>query len=526
MRSFNRREFIGLSGAGLLAAITASTIGAPGSKALAAAASQTNFTAIVIGSGFGGSVTALRLGQAGINTLVVERGQEWPTSPTQMVFGSQNDISNKMFWFLDIANWPAVPPAPMIPAPGVMEVSQQPNLNIACGAAVGGGSIVYTGATVMPPQQYFDALYPSGLSYAELTSTWYPMVKSMLNVSPMPSDIYNSPPFTHSRVWDSHMEAAGYTAGPIDSIFNWNIIREELAGTVRPSAIIGETDFGCSDGVKQSLTQNYLPQALATGNVQLRPLNEVQSIGQTSGGQYSVVVNQLNPDGSLIDTVEYTCDMLFVSAGTLNTNRLLVAARDTGALPDLPASVGTGFGDNGDQYSLYAYVGEAGPHQGAPCASTIFFDTNFELPMRAESWQLLGAQGLPVIMTLTMTADMENRGTFTYDSAAGTVGLSDWTTAKDQQAATSAEDLNQSVINASPGTVPYSLVWPFSLTAHPLGGCVMGTSADLYGRINGYRGLYAIDGSLIPGNIGGANPSFTIAAIAERAIAGIIAAGG
>jgi cholesterol oxidase len=526
MRSFNRREFMGLSATGGLAAIAGATLGSPGPKAFAAAATQTDFTAIVIGSGFGGSVAALRLGLAGIDTLVVERGQEWPVSTTQTVFGSQDSISNKMFYFRSVADWPAVPPAPMVPAPGVMEVSNQPNLNIACAAAVGGGSIVYTGATVAPPQRYFDALYPGGLSYAEMTSLWYPKVKAMLGVSPMPIDIYNSPPFTHSRVWDSHMAAAGYSTGPIDSIFNWNIIREERAGTVRPSAIAGETDFGCSDGVKQSLTQNYLPRALATGNVQLRALNEVQSIGQAAGGKYSVVVKQMNPDGSVIGTVEYTCSMLFACAGTLNTNRLLVAARDSGALPNLPASIGTGFGDNGDQYSLYAYAGEAGPSQGAPCAGAAFFDSGFALPMRAESWQLLGAHSLPVIMTLTMTADMDNRGTFTYNSLTKTVSLSDWTPAKSQQAADASAAYNQSVINANPGTVPYSLTWPFTLTAHPLGGCVIGTSTDLAGRVKGYRGLYAIDGSLIPGNIGGANPSFTIAALAERAMSQIIAAGG
>jgi cholesterol oxidase len=158
MRSFNRREFIGLSATGALAGIAGATLGSPGSTAFAAAAGRTDFTAIVIGSGFGGSVAALRLGQAGVDTLVVERGQEWPVSTTQMVFGSQDNISNKMFYFRSVADWPAVPPAPMIPAPGVMEVSNQPGLNIACGAAVGGGSIVYTGATVAPPQQYFNAL--------------------------------------------------------------------------------------------------------------------------------------------------------------------------------------------------------------------------------------------------------------------------------------------------------------------------------------------------------------------------------
>ena len=67
---------------------------------------------------------------------------------------------------------------------------------------------------------------------------------------------------------------------------------------------------------------------------------------------------------------------------------------------------------------------------------------------------------------------------------------------------------------------------PTALTAHPVGGCELGKATDLYGRIHGYGGLYAVDGSIIPGNVGGANPSLTIAAMAERSMDQIISAGG
>ncbi|MGI8331602.1 GMC oxidoreductase [Actinomadura scrupuli] len=527
MGHFSRREVLGMSASGTLAALAASTIGLPGSRAHAAAAGRSYFSAIVIGSGFGGSVAALRLGQAGVDTLVVERGQEWPIpSDTELVTGNQDHPTNKMFWNRTISDWPAVAPTLMVPAPGVMEVSSEDNLNIACGAAVGGGSVVYTGVTVEPPRTYFERLYPA-LSYDEFTSQWYPKVRQMLGAGPMPADVYDSAPHTHSRVWDAHMRGAGLSTAPLDSIFDWDVVRRELAGKVRASEIAGETDFGCSNGAKKSLTRNYLPAALATGKVQLRALTEVLSIERNILGKYVVDVKQTDATGKTLKTESLYCDRLFVCAGTLNTNRLLVAARDTGRLQNLNDQVGAGFGDNGDQFNLYAYTGlPAGPSQASACASGSFHHSEFGLPMRSESWQLFGAKGLPIIHTLTMTVDLDNRGTFTYDKATKKVTLSDWTRAKSKPSADAGAKLNQRVIDANPGLVPYSLTWPFTLTAHPLGGMVLGKATDLYGRVKGYPGLYVLDGSLLPGTVGGGNPSLSIAALAERSIAAIIKAGG
>ncbi|ORT60667.1 GMC oxidoreductase [Streptomyces sp. CB03238] len=84
-------------------------------------------------------------------------------------------------------------------------------------------------------------------------------------------------------------------------------------------------------------------------------------------------------------------------------------------------------------------------------------------------------------------------------------------------AARSALERSSRVIEANPGTLPVT-VTPHPFTGHPLGGCVIGRTTDLEGRIHGVKGLYVLDGSLIPGNAGGANPSLTIAALAERAV--------
>ena len=520
MSTFNRRSFLQMSAGSGLAVAAGGLLAPP-----AFAAGRTDYKAIVVGSGFGGSVSALRLGQAGVDTLVLERGQEWATDPQKAVFGSQLNYNQNMFWFRNYADWPMVLPFPMTPYAGVMEVSNEKNLNIAAGAGLGGGSLVYTCATVAPPQKHFERLFPREITFAEMTSKWYPKAQSVLKPSFMPDDIYGSAPFTHSRVWDQHAAKAGYTSEKLMSMFNWDVVRKELAGTVRPSAIAGETDFGCSNGAKNSLTVNYIPAAKATGKVQFQTMSEVQSISRGGDGRYRLAVRRLDTAGKTLDTVEYVCDMLFLCAGTLNTNRLLVAARETGALPDLDASVGTGFGDNGDQYVGYSYLGQAGPGQGSPSASTIFIEDEFDLPLRVESWQLIEAQGLPIVQTLVMTADTDHRGTFGYDARTKKVTLSDWS-GMATAAAKSAGAFADKVMHANSDAIPISVTWPATLTAHPLGGCVLGKSSDLYGRVKGYPGLYAIDGSMIPGNIGGANPSFTIAALAERNIADIIAKAG
>jgi cholesterol oxidase len=539
MGRLNRREFMGLSAATTMGAIAIGAMEGLTTQEAANAATQTDYPAIVIGSGFGGSVVALRLAQAGVQTLILERGQQWGALPgtpaataysqTKEVFNNQGDISNKCFYMRATADWPDVPPVPMLPAPGVMEVSDQTGLAIGCGAAVGGGSIVYTGSTIAPDQTYYERLYPSAITYAEMMNTWYPKAFGMLQPSAMPADILASTYFTHSRAWNTQVARAGYTPQAYNVMWNWNVIRNEIAGTSRHSAVAGETDFGCSNGSKKSLDQTYLPAALATGHVTITPLTAVLNFTYSaSTKKYTVNTHTMSTSGVVTGTTTYTTSKLFVCAGTLNTNRLLVAARDSGALPNLSSKVGVGFGDNGDQYALYSYTGAAGPSQGSPSAAQIMVDDpSLGIPIRCESWQLHGAGTLPVVQTLVMTVDTDNRGSFVYDSSSKTVNLDSNWAPKSAQAQSTASNWVNKIIAKNSGLIPFSVTWPLTLTAHPLGGMQLGGGAtDLYGRVSGYPGLYAIDGSILPGNVGGANPSFTITALAERCIANIIANGG
>ncbi|RLV10358.1 oxidoreductase [Streptomyces griseocarneus] len=527
MPSVDRRTALGLLARGGLAALGTAALG--GARGHASAATRTDFTALVIGSGFGGSVAALRLGRAGVDTLVLERGREWPVAPEKPIFGSVDHVTDTMYWFREATadTLSAVPSTALRPAPGVLEVAEEPHLNILCGAGVGGGSLVYTCVTIAPRRRYFEQLYPAGLSYREFEERWFPRAYAMLGARPMPERIYTSAPFAHSRLWNRELANARMATFPLASTFDWDVVRAELDGRARPSATVGHSDFGCGNGAKHSLTRGYLPAALATGHVQLRPLHEVRSLHRLRDGRYGVEVRRLGPAGEDLGTAEFTCRMLFVAAGTLNTNRLLVAARDRGALPGLPAELGTGFGTNGDETSTRTQPpGFTGGPQGAPSASAAFLPTGFAQPLLVENWYLAGRHARPETVTLTITVDTDNRGTFRYDRATGRVRLADWTPEKSAPAARATQEYGARVVEANPGT---RIVSPYNarpFTAHPVGGCGLGRVTDLEGRVRGCPGLYVLDGSLLPGNVGGANPSLTITAVAERAMAHIIGNGG
>ena len=110
------------------------------------------------------------------------------------------------------------------------------------------------------------------------------------------------------------------------------------------------------------------------------------------------------------------------------------------------------------------------------------------------------------------------RGEFTYDSAADEVGLY-WPEDGSENIAAVANEVNTKIADQS-GVSPVPIPMPIEgltwYTAHPLGGAVLGVATDKYGRVTGHPGLYVVDGALIPGSTATANPSLTIAALAER----------
>ena len=408
---------------------------------------------------------------------------------------------------------------------GVLDTTRYENLSVWRAAAVGGGSVVYTGVTIAPDRRYFDLSFGGRLGYDEMERTWYPKARSMLLPSIMPADIYNSPSFTHSRVWDDHARRAGFTPEPVDGNWNWNVVRDEISGHSRPSATVGASTFGNSNGAKHDLTQNYIPQAEATGRARVCHSHEVASIGTESSGRYRVEVRRLSPEGEVLEIRTLTCDKLVLGAGSIGTTELLMRAQATGALANLNEFVGRGWGTNGDATMTRSLGPIAAVSQASPCASRITDETN--LPLTVENWYVPGVPtDLGFLASLGMTID-PLRADFRFDTATDSMSLS-WPKGGSRETVESLRAVNNRMAQAGRTVVsaePFTRDVDDTFTAHPLGGAVLGDVTDSYGRVKGHPGLYVVDGALIPGSTGAANPSLTITALAERNIAKIIADG-
>ncbi|WP_058853476.1 GMC oxidoreductase [Nocardia jinanensis] len=481
--------------------------------------------AIVIGSGFGAAVSALRLAEAGVATTVLERGSRWPNDPWREIFTGDDLPDGRGFWHS--TSFTGVTKVPMRFADfgGVLDCTRFQGIDVWRGAAVGGGSVVFSGAMIAPERRFFDHVFGGVVDFGELDRVYYPRVRGKLRLDPMPGDIYHSAPFTHSRAWDDQVRRAGYRPVPNDSIFTWDVLRGELSGAVRASAIAGRSNLGNSNGAKFDLNQNYLKEAEATGRAKVYPGHRVDTIAQEAGGRFVVTVTQLHPTGAVRGKRTLTCDKLFLGAGSVGTSELLVRARETGALPELNEHVGDGWGTNGDVVLARGASSVAGNGQGVPSASRIFDDTGMALSL--ENWYI---PGIPfetgALASLAMVLD-PTRARFGYDPASGGVGLS-WPRRAQDEVSAAAREVDRRIADRAGAMAEYSALGYDAnalFTAHPLGGAVLGRATDAYGRVHGHRGLYVMDGAAIPGSTGTVNPSLTITALAERNIEAIIRAG-
>ena len=485
---------------------------------------QDDIPALIIGSGFGGAVTALRLGEAGIRTMVLEQGKRWdsasaPFSPTFPPDGRSTWLRNKTIL-------PLAPSAPIGKYTGVLDRVDYPNMHVYRGTAVGGGSIVYGGVSVQPPEDLFYQIFPSGISYQEL-HRYYNRVRHMLNITTVPADIEAQPHYDYTRVFAKHAANAGLEATDVGQAADWDIIRAEIAGTRPPSAIIGEILYGGNSGYKNSLDKNYLPMAEATGYVTIHPLHRVIDITQKNSGKYVVAAEQINETGEVIQTKEITATYLFLAAGSIGTTELLVKAREVGSLPNLNEAVGQGWGTNGNIMFSRAVDELTGKQQGGPVIKAILDYENRETPALVESaFFPIGVECRCLL--LFMNALDTERGHFFYDATTPKAELM-WLAGGHDRAARAAVDFVERMNASNKGRLSLLADLPISppdliqdVTYTPLGGMVMDKACDLYGRVHGYSKMYVMDGSLLPGSCATANPSWTIAALAERNIQRIL----
>jgi cholesterol oxidase len=473
--------------------------------------------AVVVGSGFGGSIAALRLAQAGIETLVLERGRRWPITEVGDTFSSKEAPDGRSTWLSDTTILP--PPIPAVAINrfvGVLDRIVGNGITAFRGAGVGGGSLVYGGINIQPTKHLFYKVFPRTIDYDELNRVYFPRVRSMLNATPIPDDILQTDAYVETRILLEQAARAGLKTIKPAMAINWDIVRQEIEGKKVGSIIAGEVYYGTNSGAKNSLDHNYLPVAEATGCVEILPLHMVTSIEEADRGLYRVVSSQINEQGAVLAQKSITCRYLFLAAGSLGTPELLLRAQSNGTLRNLSDSVGRFWGPNSDSSAIVAVASETNPTLGSPGVIAIEHLDNPISPILLEPFQAEPSipQGAMPVLGQGIS---KPEGFFTFNAATQSAELFWPSKSADSQKNARALALTYQLLNEASGT---SLAAPIdqSSTAHPVGGAVIGAVCNDYGEVFGYQNLFVVDGSLVPGSTGCANPSFTIAALAERSM--------
>ncbi|MGW6409129.1 GMC oxidoreductase [Streptomyces vinaceus] len=534
----SRRGFIARTSSILGAAALAGQITPAQARTTASAAAAAgpigngaHVPALVIGTGYGGSVAALRLAQAGVDVHMIEMGMAWDTPGSDgKIFCNTTTPDQRSYWLRTktkqpLSNFLGFPIDKDIPRyTGILDAEEMGGIIVYQGRGVGGGSLVNGGMAVTPKRANFGAILPS-VDAEEMYSTYYPRANAGLGVGLVDPAWFDTVDcYQFARVGRKHAQRSGFPFAFVPDVYDWDYMKQEAAGTVPKSAVAGEILYGNNYG-KKSLQKTYLAQARATGKVTISPLHKVTSVSPAPGGGYTVVIDQIDTTGATTATKTVVADKVFFAAGSVGTSKLLVRLKATGALPALNGEIGKGWGDNGNVMCgranhLWDPTGKV--QASIPCGGIDNWDAGgafaevAPLPTGIETY---------ASFYLSITKN-PHRAEFTYNAASGNVDLN-WQTAWKQPSIDMAKTIFDK-INSKEGTIyrtdlfGLNKIWGDHLTYHPLGGAVLNKATDNYGRLHGYTGLYVIDGALIPGNTS-VNPFVTITALAERNIEKIIA---
>ncbi|GAA3218964.1 GMC oxidoreductase [Actinocorallia longicatena] len=476
---------------------------------------------VIIGSGFGGGVAALRLAQAGVPSLVLERGIWWPTGPGATTFPSPSAMDKRAFWMGLGPEFLGVKVPAHDPYTGLLELVRGDGMNIMCAAGVGGGSLVYQGMTVQPTRELFEATMPAGLDYSAMEKTYYPRVARMLKLRTAPDDLINSRTYLPARIFARNAERAGYAVSKIPMPIDWTFAQRELRGEMKASYTNGDCSLGVNNGGKHTVDVTYVAAAQATGLVTVATRHNVTDIAQGPRGRWVVHADRIATDGTVLEKKIITTRALIMAAGTAGTTRLLMRAAAHERISGLPTELGTGWGTNGDRIYVWTNLADDfGAPQGGP---VVYGSKEWDDPATANTIIQASLPPLPANLRSTMLVGYgisPDRGRFVYDTARDEAVLR-WPKGGDATLFKRLQERGEKIAGPSSMLLDTNAAVPS--TWHPLGGASMGRVCDLAGRVHGHRGLYVLDGALMPGTTAACNPSMTIAAIAERATDRLIA---
>jgi len=319
---------------------------------------EMHYDALIIGSGFGGSVMAYRLAEAGLHVCLLERGKPYPPDS----FPRSPYLMKSNFW------------NPSEGLYGMFNVWSFEGINAVVSSGLGGGSLIYANVLLRKEEKWFvkEDLHNGGYEYWPVTRAdldpHYDRVEKMMNGQQYPFD---QPPYNKTSKTIAFKKAAEQLhldwslpklavtfANEGDAPMTGEPIREEhpnIHGRTRYTCrLCGECDIGCNYGSKNTLDYTYLSAAHRLG-AEIRTLCEVRSFEPVEGG-YAIhyVQHDLEKEGQKLATHDsaalplqtITADRLILSAGTFGSTFLLLKNRS--AFPHLSQLLGTRFSGNGD----------------------------------------------------------------------------------------------------------------------------------------------------------------------------------
>ncbi len=519
---------------------------------------------VIIGSGFGGSVSALRLVEKGYRVLLLEKGRRFAPQD----FPASN-------W--DLRRWMWMPSLGMH---GLFKMSFLPHLTVAHGVGYGGGSLVYANTLPVPKPSFFQADSWANLAdWQTELEAHYATAKRMLGATRNP---YVTP-------IDKIFRKVATDIGRLEQFQNTDVavycgepgktVPDPYFGGEGPPRTgctqCGGCMLGCRFGAKNTLDKNYLYLAERRG-LQVRTESEVVHVAPLSAsdsGQSGYRIKTLEGLGSRRQKNTYEAKQVIFAGGVMGTIDLLLKLQaDANALPNLSERLGDYVRTNSE--SLIAVVSrnaERDLSRGLAITSIIHTDEHSHIePCRYPSgsgfYRVLaaphvGGETLPQRLLNLAGVMAKNpidmlRAVAVPDWAKQTVillymrTLDGYIRLRRGRALTTgfqmglkselgegprptafipeATELAQrfaAEIDGFPETLLTETLLGIPTTAHILGGACMGSSArsgviDKDHRVFGYSGLYVIDGSAVSANPG-VNPSLTITALAERAMSKI-----
>ncbi|GLZ51978.1 GMC family oxidoreductase [Actinomycetospora sp. NBRC 106378] len=525
-----------------------------------------DYDVLVIGSGFGGGVAALRATEKGYRVGVLEAGRRF----------ADQDFA-RTSWHLRDFLW-----APRLGFHGIFRVDPLRHVLVLSGAGVGGGSLVYANTLYRPPARVFaDGTWPAGVDWDDELDRHYDQASRMLGVQTYP----------RTSAADAVMRDVAEELGVGDTYRNADVgvlFGDEPgvevpdpyfggAGPARRTCIdCGECMTGCRHNAKNTVAKNYLHLAEAAGAT-VHPMTTATLIrprhGDLSGASgYEVEVRETPRPGHRSRRRVLTAGQVVVSASALGTQRLLHRQRDKGLLPRISARLGHGVRTNSEAILAARTPDPAADFtDGVAITSSIHVDENTHVePVRYghgsnllalmsamlidgsadPSDPTIGRQGpgwrrilrevvtrrrelpllhrpkrwseesivLLVMQTLNNSLTVRRRRFLPGLTSAKPDGESNppWIPAGHEVARRVARRIRGVPVGAA------SSLANIPVTGHFLGGAVLGSTpddgvVDAYHRLHGHPGVHVIDGSTIPSNLG-VNPSLTITALAERAL--------